>query len=195
MPIEIRVELPETIAAYGTVPIAFRVDRQLRVVPREGGVGGLLLVEESVPPYMKDYDAITRGPVHWPERWNLAEWGILAAYEDGHRVGGAVVALNEPSLVLTGAPEETAVLWDLRVDTEHRGRGIGRQLFESALAWARGQNCDRLEIETQNTNVGACKFYARQGCELIAINAKAYPSSSHETQLIWQKLLRQERAG
>ncbi len=195
MPTQIRVELPETIAAYGSVPIAFRVESQLRVVPQEGGLAGLLLVEESVHPNIKDYDAITGGPARWPDRWNLSGWGILAAFENGRRVGGAAVAHNEPSLVLTGRAGETAVLWDLRVDWNSRGRGVGRQLFESALAWARERNCRRVEIETQNTNVAACKFYARQGCELIAINRNAYPWLSHETQLIWQKLISQERAG
>ena len=189
MPIEICVELPETIAAYGTVPIAFLVESQLRVVPQQGGLGGLLLIEESVLPYVKDYDAITGGPVNWPNRWNLQGWGILAAFEDGRRVGGAAVAHNEPSLGLAGTDGETAVLWDLRVDTKHRGQGVGRQLFESAVAWALERNCRRLEIETQNTNVGACKFYARHGCDLIAINRNAYPCLSHETQLIWQKWL------
>ena len=195
MPIQIRVELPETIAAYGTVSIAFRVESQLRVEPQEGGLGGLLLVEESVRPYIKDYDTLTGGPARWPDRWNLSGWGILAAFANGRRVGGAAVAHNEPSMVLAGTGGETAVLWDLRVDTEHRGKGVGRQLFESAISWARERNCRRLEIETQNTNVAACKFYARQGCELIAINRNAYPSLSHETQLIWQKLLTRECAG
>ena len=195
MAIQIRVELPGTIAAYGTVPIAFRVESQLRVVAQEGGLGGLLLVEETVRPYIKDYDSVTGGPAHWPNRWNLSGWGILAAYENGRRVGGAAVAHNEPSLMLPETAGETAVLWDLRVDTEHRGRGVGRQLFDKALSWARERNCRRVEIETQNINVAACKFYARQGCELIAINRNAYPQLSHETQLRWQKSLSQEPGG
>jgi GNAT superfamily N-acetyltransferase len=189
MPIQIRAEFPETMAAYATIPGDFLVESQLRVMPQEGGMGGLLLADEPVSPYIKDYDADSGGPKHWPDRWNMCGWGILAAYEDGRRIGGAVIAQNEPSLVLTGQPEETAVLWDLRVDWAYRRWGIGRQLFESALSWAREQNCRRLEVETQNTNVNACKFYARQGCELIAINRNAYPRLSHETQLIWQKWL------
>ncbi len=176
------------MAAYGAVPIAFSVESQFRVMPQEGGLGGLLLVLEPVCPYIKDYDADSGGPTRWPDRFEMSEWGILAAHDNGRRIGGAVIAYNEPSLVLTGTPEETAVLWDLRVEWAHRGRGIGRQLFESALSSARDQNCQRLEIETQNINVAACKFYARLGCELIAINRNAYPRLSHETQLIWQKL-------
>jgi GNAT superfamily N-acetyltransferase len=189
MPIQISVELPETMAAYGTIPGAFLVESQLRVMPHEGGMGGLLLAHEPVSPYIKDYDASSGGPKDWPERWNMSGWGILAAYDDGRRIGGAVIAHKEPSLVLAGQPEGTAVLWDLRVDWAYRRRGVGRQLFERAESWARDRNCRRLEVETQNTNVNACKFYARQGCELIAINRNAYPRLSHETQLIWQKWL------
>ncbi len=195
MPIQISVELPENLAAYGSIPIAFSVESELRVVPQEGGLGGLLLAEEKVRPYVKDYDAESGGPKHWPDRWNLSGWGIFAAFEHGRRVGGAAVAHGEPSVVLTGTAGETAVLWDLRVDANHRGQGVGRQLFERTLSSARERTCRRVEIETQNINVAACKFYARQGCELIGINRNAYPRLSHETQLIWQKILSQERAG
>jgi hypothetical protein len=47
-----------------------------------------------------------------------------------------------------------------------------------------------LKIETQNTNVGACRFYERQGCELRAIHRAAYPQFPEEIQLLWYKDLR-----
>jgi len=41
----------------------------------------------------------------------------------------------------------------------------------------RGQlhGCRLLKIETQNTNVQACRSYERQGCRLEAIHRAAYP--------------------
>jgi hypothetical protein len=40
-------------------------------------------------------------------------------------------------------------------------------------------------VETQNINVPACRFYARQGCVLGAIHPDAYPDLPDEVQLLW----------
>ena len=43
-------------------------------------------------------------------------------------------------------------------------------------------------IETQNINVNACRFYAKQGCKLGGINRYGYgdhPQVKHEVMLIW----------
>ena len=43
----------------------------------------------------------------------------------------------------------------------------------------------RLMIETQNVNVAACKFYARQGCYLGAFERYAYTDYPDEVELTW----------
>jgi hypothetical protein len=48
---------------------------------------------------------------------------------------------------------------------------------------------DGLEVETQNVNVPACRFYARMGCTLGAINCFAYADAPDEVQLRWYKPL------
>jgi GNAT superfamily N-acetyltransferase len=83
---------------------------------------------------------------------------------------------------------DLAVLWDLRVQPEQRRKGIGRRLFQQAAEWARVQGCTQLKIETQNVNVPACRFYARQGCHLGAVLRYGYsgcPDVAHETMLLW----------
>lgn len=85
-------------------------------------------------------------------------------------------------------PEGLAVLWDLRVHPDYQRRGVGKQLFETAVAGARAQGCRVLGLETQNVNMPACRFYARQGCTLGAIHRYGYrgiPSVAHETMLLW----------
>jgi hypothetical protein len=42
-------------------------------------------------------------------------------------------------------------------------------------------------VETQNVNVAACRFYARQGCVLTAVDPFAYPALPGEIQLLWYK--------
>ena len=71
---------------------------------------------------------------------------------------------------------------------DYRRSGIGTKLFTEAAKWSKGKDCRQLKIETQNVNVPACKFYARQGCHLGEINRYAYvddPSVAPETMLIW----------
>jgi ribosomal protein S18 acetylase RimI-like enzyme len=80
------------------------------------------------------------------------------------------------------------VLWDIRVHPDARGQGIGSELFAEAARWAQAQGCRQLKVETQNVNVQACRFYAKQGCELGGIERYGYAGCaevSHEAMLLW----------
>ena len=84
---------------------------------------------------------------------------------------------------------DLAVLWDLRVSPEWRGRGVGTRLFQAAEDWARRRGKAELKIEAQNINPAATRFYARMGCELRSVNADAYPMLPDEVQLLFYKRL------
>jgi hypothetical protein len=133
MSIEVIEESTATLEEYARVPIAFRVERQYRVECVRQGLGGLALIEEEVVPYMKDYDAISGGLLGWQKRWDISHWGTQAAYEGERRVGGAVIAWKTNELVIFGNPGESAVLWDLRVDTGFRHIGVGSRLLACAI--------------------------------------------------------------
>ena len=84
--------------------------------------------------------------------------------------------------------KDLAVLWDLRVQPDLRGNGIGTKLFIHAAEWARQRKCKYLKIETQNTNVPACRFYARLGARLGGVDRHGYagcPSIENEVMLLW----------
>ncbi|HEX8475279.1 MAG TPA: GNAT family N-acetyltransferase [Pyrinomonadaceae bacterium] len=188
MAVEIIEESSAALPEYESVPIAFRVASRFLVVPIDGGLGGLSLVEEMVAPYVKDYDANeSERPSRWPQRWDVSHWGILSAFVGAERVGGAAVAWQTPELCMLEGREDLACLWDLRVHPDHRQRSVGHQLFTRALEWSRERRCRRFKVETQNINVPACRFYARQGCELGAINRHAYPEALNEIQLLWYR--------
>jgi GNAT superfamily N-acetyltransferase len=188
MTAEIIEETRDALTEYEKVPIAFLVESRFRVELCEGGLGGMQLIEEPVAPYVKDYDQNQSDrPSQWTARWDISHWGILSAYIDGRRVGGAAVAWKTTDLIMLAAGADTACLWDLRVAPDWRGKSIGRQLFARAVAWAQARHCRRFIVETQNINVPACRFYARQGCELGAINRYAYDETLKETQLLWYR--------
>jgi GNAT superfamily N-acetyltransferase len=159
------VEEPAScLAEYGRVPIAFRVDRRLEVIPVDAGLGGILLRERTVdPPYIKDYDAIEGNDLVCSD---VNNWGIFSAFRQGRRVGGALVVAGTEGLEMLENRADLAVLWDLRVDHDQRRQGLGRALFAAAEGWARARGCRWLKVETQNINVPACRFYAGQGCIL-----------------------------
>ncbi|MGH9942959.1 MAG: GNAT family N-acetyltransferase [Pyrinomonadaceae bacterium] len=108
---------------------------------------------------------------------------------EGRRVGGAVVAFRTPGLDMLEGHIDLAVLWDIRLSPEARGQRVGSALFRVAEAWARARGCQQLKVETQNINVPACRFYARQGCVLMAVSRSAYPGLLSEIQLMWYKAL------
>jgi GNAT superfamily N-acetyltransferase len=191
MTVTIRQEPPSALAAYARVPIAFEVRERLAVVAPDAGLGGLRLVIEPVPaPYLKDYDAEAgQHPTAWPARFDVARWGILSAWVEGERVGGAVLAFDTPDVAMLEDRADLVVLWDLRVAPARRGRGVGAALFRAAEAWALAHGARWLKVETQNVNVPACRFYARQGCILGAVHRFAYPTLPDEAQLLWYRRL------
>jgi ribosomal protein S18 acetylase RimI-like enzyme len=191
MDLRIVPESVNDLAAYSTIPIAFPVRSRLAVKPVADGLGGLLLVEEPVtPPYVKDYDALPgEGPAAWSGQFDLSRWGLLGSFDGTLRVGGAAVAWKTPALEMLDGRDDLAVLWDMRVHPDYRGRGVGQRLFAAAADWARQRGCRELRVETQNNNVTACRFYARQGCELRTIRRDAYPSLPDEVQLLWRYVL------
>ena len=67
------------------------------------------------------------------------------------------------------------VLWDIRVNPDCRGQGVGSALFQQAEAWGRAHGCRQLKVETQNINVNACRFYRAMGCELGPSTATLTP--------------------
>jgi ribosomal protein S18 acetylase RimI-like enzyme len=191
MNIALRRESMAAIAEHARIPIAFQVDSVLVVSILDSGLGGFVLSERKLEtPYVKDYDAIVgEGPTSWTERFDVSNWGFISAHIGDRRVGGAVIAFNTAGIEMLQGRNDLAVLWDIRVRPEDRRRGVGSALFMAAEQWAAERRCCQLKVETQNINVAACRFYARHGCVLGAINRFAYRSTPDETQLLWYKNL------
>lgn len=189
MSIEIFEENIDALPEYETVSIAFEVKSVFRVQIIGNGLSGINLIEESVEkPYVKDYDALEdERPSNWGKRFDVSNWGILTAFDNGKRIGGAAVAWKTPELFMLEGREALACLWDLRVAPDFRGKAVGHFLFERSIEWVKSRNCRQIKVETQNINVPACRFYARQGCELGLINRFAYPSEMNEIQLGWYR--------
>lgn len=187
MSVEIREVGTDALARYSEVPISLLVESVLIPEPVDNGLGGIRLREEKVErPYIKDYDAARgEGPTRWLKRFDMSNWGIFMAFEQETHIGGAIVA---PGAYIGDLDSRFAQLFDIRLLPEKRRQGAGAILLRYAADWAKLQGCKYLKIETQNTNIPACRFYARQGAELGNIDKFAYtgyPESEDEVQLVW----------
>jgi GNAT superfamily N-acetyltransferase len=189
--VEIREEPIAALGEVGGISIAFEVDRVLEVSTPNEGLGGIVLTEKSVAePYMVDHDVRAgAGPARWAQRFDVSKWGLVFAHLEGKRIGAAVVAFDTRNVFMLEGRRDIAALWDLRVDKEFRGVGVGHRLVGAAETWAEARGCRRLKIETQNVNVTACRFYVRQGYILGSVIRFAYDDAPDETQLLYVKEL------
>jgi len=189
MTITIRNAGPDALPLYAQVPIAFRVESVFRVELIEGGLGGILLREERVAPYIKDYDTYGEDrPADWPQQFDVRNWGFFLAFDGDRSVGGAAVAFNTGGVHMLEGRGDLSVLWDIRVHPDFRGQGVGARLLWRAAEWSRERGCKQMKIETQNVNVSACRFYAAQGCRLGRIDRYGYAGNlavAHEVMLVW----------
>ena len=65
-------------------------------------------------------------------------------------------------------------VWEFHVAAEFRRMGVGRALMEQVIASARQGGLKMIELETQNTNVQAVRFYRKMGFSLESIDLWQY---------------------
>ncbi|MHC4642559.1 MAG: GNAT family N-acetyltransferase [Planctomycetota bacterium] len=182
---------PDEYPLYSSISSSFMVESIYRVDEIDRGLGGLHLVESKIEtPYQKDYNAADGDTVAaWAQEFDLGDWGIFLARDNDKPVGGAAVAVDSDVFPMNKFQrEDMAVLWDIRINPDARGRSVGRKLFLHAAEWAKSKGYGQLGLETQNINVPACKFYARMGCKLGAIHRYGYagcPPVADEAMLLW----------
>lgn len=191
MKVEIKEEMPATFEEYAGISIAFQVNKIFDVKELRNDSSKFLLIERDLTvPYIKDYDAISgEHPVQWAKRFDMSNWAVFAAWAEGKRIGGAVVAFDTPELDILEERRDLALLWDIRIAPAARRHGAGSALLQAVEAWAKARGCRQLKVETQNINVMACTFYVQQGFTLATVNRFAYPDLPDEIQLFWYKEL------
>ena len=147
------------------------------------------LIERALhKPFHKDYDAV-ENPLRWPVLFDVSNWALFSACEQGRGIGGAIAAWKTSGVDMLEGRSDLVVVWDLRVAPQARGQGVGSALFRAIEAWGRSRSCTQLKVETQDVNVAACRLYQSCGCTLAQVNRGAYREFPQETQLIWTKRL------
>ncbi|MHB1317794.1 MAG: GNAT family N-acetyltransferase [Anaerolineae bacterium] len=114
-----------------------------------------------VLPWVKRY-ARDDDPRDYIDRPDRAGW---LAYAAGEVVGQILVGRHWNRL---------AYVSDIAVHPDWRRRGVGGQLMQRTIAWARSRDLAGIMVETQNVNVPACRFYESQGFVLRGFDAGLY---------------------
>jgi ribosomal protein S18 acetylase RimI-like enzyme len=125
----------------------------------------------------EDLEAVTRLVAEFRDWWGKAEPSVagisevaaqlldhdhtefLLAFVDGEAVG--VCQLRYRLSVWTGA--EDCWLEDLFVTEAARGASHGRDLVEAAFESARARGCRRIELDVNEQNTAALRFYESLG--------------------------------
>jgi GNAT superfamily N-acetyltransferase len=173
---------------YDEIPMLVQVNTVLLPSVVDNGLGGILFNEVNVEPYTWDishYEVAS----DYTNDFDISNWAIFMAFNENKPVGGITAVSRTKEVRMLDNREDLCVLWDLRVNDEYKGMGIGTKLFEMVVDWSKTNNLKQIKIETQTNNVPACKFYAKQGAVLKFFNEYSEINNSdaneHEMQVIW----------
>ena len=90
--------------------------------------------------------------------------------------------------VTTESWRNIAWIWNIMLDVDVRGQGLGHALIQQCIAWAKEKDLRAIMLETQTNNVPACKFYQAMAFELVGINDLFYTNrdiNRDEVALFW----------
>src|SRR5258706_16329086 len=121
---------------YARIPIAFEVRTIFDIDLPQNGLGGIHFRERPVTPYIKDYDLL-HSPLTWPLKFDLKNWGLFLAVDEGQAVGGAVVAWNTGGEDIMEGRTHPSVVGDIPVAPQTPGRGGGERMLLQGAAGAK----------------------------------------------------------
>ncbi len=90
---------------------------------------------------------------------------ILVAREDSQALG----MVNLLWTVSTALGERVALLEDMVVAPEARGTGVGSQILQQAIQYAKDHGCKRITLLTDRANTEAQRFYQKHGFDFSAM--------------------------
>ena len=109
-----------------------------------------------------DSETATREAAHFFEGWLRHPRALLAVAEIGGAVAGfGLITLQKPHLAMANVT--TARLDLLAVGAEFRRRGIGTQIVNALLKWARKQGAERVFVSHSAQNPAAGAFWSSFG--------------------------------
>lgn len=105
-------------------------------------------------------------PEDWFKDLIASPWhDMLIAEEDGQIIGIATL-----SVTMGPGIKKNAYLEDFVTDSTVRGQGIGTQLWNAMLDWAREKGCQNLEFTCGRGREASQEFYKKKGASVYDTN-------------------------
>ena len=125
--------------------------------------------------YMKVYP---NDPCDYAAYIDNSDKTVFFAYSDKECIG---------QIILKRDWNRYAFIEDICVAKSARGQGVGTALIQKAIEWAKNSDLSGLALETQDNNLLACRFYAKCGFVIGAVNTMLYRnfSDNEEFAVFW----------
>jgi ribosomal protein S18 acetylase RimI-like enzyme len=172
---------------YDEIPMTVHVKSEYKIEKIINGLGGFLIKEVPVEPYIKDLGKYQIA-MEYETHFDISRWQFYMAFDGKQPVGAITLVSKTPGVNMLDGRDDLCVLWDIRVLEEYKHMGIGKRLFELSVEWAKEHDLNQIKIECQNNNVPACKFYHKHGAVLSKVDEYAYYNDKeiqNEIQFIW----------
>ncbi len=106
-----------------------------------------------------------------PKEWfddiiNSPSHDMLLAIDDDNKIQGIATL----SIIMGPIVRKVAYLEDFVTDSAVRGQGVGGQLWEAMLAWAKAKDCTELNFTSGHGREAAQEFYKNRDAEIYDTN-------------------------
>lgn len=91
---------------------------------------------------------------------------MLLALDNNNNIQGIATL----SIIMGPIVRRIAYLEDFVTDESCRGQGVGNQLWEAMLAWAKAKHCTELNFTSGHGREAAQEFYKKRGAEIYDTN-------------------------
>ncbi len=123
----------------------------------------LALLFSQEADFQPDYEAQRRGLLQILENPDV---GLILVARQKNQIVGMV---NLLFTISTALGEKVALLEDLVVLPNQRGKGIGSKLLKEAIETAKLHDCHRITLLTDSVNESAQQFYQKHGFSFSAM--------------------------
>lgn len=134
-------------------------------LPSLGRLGALLVQQHHDFDARRFLAASRRTPDHYAEflgaQLDDPDVLLLVAEQDGRVIGYTFTALEGYDYKSLRGP--AALLHDVLVDPDHRGRGVGQRLLDETLSMMQARGARQIVLATAERNESAQRLFARMG--------------------------------
>lgn len=155
-------------------------------------------IGSEIPPPFDQHSLrqVTQLDMQYRKSYGFAVEGLLSRLHRPDCLVLAAEVAGRPIGYITASKCWTgfAIIDDLEVDAMHRGIGVGWKLMDAAVEWSGSIGVPGIRLETQSTNVTACRFYERYGFVLGGHDRYLYQAlhpGTREVALYWYLFLEQ----